>query len=117
MAVADYGNPPIWDSVAESTNPTAATVMADTGALPHDGIYEVRVTCGGSAAAQFMLQHRNAANGANVSDTVVLYSPAGQSGQYVFRFVATATGERFRVVMDDALTGTASVGIQAERLT
>jgi hypothetical protein len=117
MAFREFGNPPRGPfSVAEATNPTAGTVTADTGALPA-GNYEVRVTVGASAAAQFLLQRRNAANGANVGDTVVLYAAAGQSGQYVFSFVLEAS-ERVRVVMDDTLAaGTASCAINAEQLT
>jgi hypothetical protein len=117
MAFREFGNPPRGPfSAAEATNPVAGTVMADTTALPA-GNYDVRVTVGASATAQFRLEHRNAANDANVGDTVVLYGAAGQSGQYVFS-VVLETGERVRVVMDDTLAaGLASAAINAEQLT
>ena len=53
------------DSQGELTNPTRETVLADTGELSA-GIYLIRVSGGASANAQFQLQHRNAANDANV---------------------------------------------------
>jgi hypothetical protein len=115
MAVSHFGNKPFLETEGEVTNPSDNDVVADTGALL-PGIYEVRVTLGASAAAHYALQRRNAANDANVGVVPILYAAAGQSGQYVFRF-SIETGERVVVAMDDALTGTASVILQWERLS
>lgn len=100
-------------SEGEKTNPSAADVLATTPAMPA-GAYEVLVTAGGSAAADFALQVRNAPNGATVS-SVVIKGPAGQSGQYRF-FVQLVRDQVVRVVMDDALTGTAAVGLNLRTL-
>lgn len=114
MARREFGNPPVLDSVAEATNPAGAQVMADTGALDA-GVYEARIIVGGSVAGQYRVERRNAANGANVGDTVVLYGAAAQSGQYALTYILEAS-ERIRIVMDDALTGVAACAIQVERL-
>ena len=111
----DYGNPALGPySEGELTDPTADTLTADTGAVALGGNYECIVTCGGSAAADFRLERRNTANDADVGDTVVIKGPAGQSGQYRFLLRIDA-GERVRVVMDDNLTGTASVALNLEK--
>ena len=113
MSFADFSNPAIGPATeGEQTNPADDALMADTGALAYAGTYEVLVTIGASAAAHFQVQRRNAANAANVGSVPIAYGPAGQSGQYRF-FFNIAAGERLRVVMDDALTGTAAVTINA----
>lgn len=114
--MADYavGNKAVFKSVAEATNPTTGTVMADSGALTA-GNYVVGVIVGQSAVARYTVQRRNAANGANVGDTLVLYGAAGQSGQYQLRTPLEA-GERIRVVMTADLTGTSSVLVNTEKL-
>lgn len=116
MAIRDAGNPALGPfAVAEATNPVDDALVADTGALSV-GNYDVIVTVGASAAAHFAVQRRNAANGANVGDVPILYAAAGQSGQYRF-YYTLAEGERIRVIMDDALTGTVACSINAEKLT
>jgi len=108
-----YGNSPRGPfTEGEQTNPADDALMADTGALAA-GSYEVIATIGASASAHFALQRRNADNDENVGDVPVLYGPAGQSGQYRFLYRVEA-GERLRVVMDDSLTGTASVALNVE---
>src|SRR5215212_6305689 len=96
----DYGNPPLGPfSEGEKTNPADELLMADSGALAR-GTYEAIVTVGASAAADFRLERRNAADSAAVGNTVVIKGPAGQSGQYRFMFVLEAS-ERLKVYMDD----------------
>lgn len=114
MSMYSRGNAPILDSQGELTNPTTATVIADSGVVAFRGLYEVRVIIGGSVAAQFQLQRRNAANGANVGDVVGLYGAAGQSSQFVLNYYLDA-GERVRLMMDDNLTGTAYCAITVEQ--
>jgi hypothetical protein len=111
MAGHIWGNVPIGpETEGEQTNPADDAVMADSGAITSRGIYEVLVSIGASAAAHFQVQRRNVANSGNVGDVPVIYGPAGQTGQYRFWFVLEV-GERLRVVMDDALTGTAAVTV------
>lgn len=113
----DIGNQALGPyTQGELTDPTAGTVTADSGAVALGGNYEVIVTLGASAPAQFQLQRRNAANGANVGNVPIIYGPAGQSGQYRFLYRLEPT-ERVRVVMDDNLTGTAVVSLNLEQLS
>lgn len=113
----DFGNAPFGPaSEGEKTNPADELLMATSGALPYAGNYEVVVTVGASAAADFRLERRNAADAAAVGNTVVIKGPAGQSGQYRFLFKLEAS-ERVSVYMDDALTGTAAVALNLEQLS
>jgi len=111
-----HGNPPLGPyTEGEQTDPADDALMADTGALAA-GNYEFVVTVGGSAAGDFAVQRRNAANNANVGTPVVIKGPAGQSGQY--RYMTTLeAGERVRIVMDDALEGTAAAALNGERFS
>lgn len=114
MSQYSRGNAPILDSQGEQTNPGTSTVLADSGAVPFKGLYEVRIVIGGSVASQFQVQRRNAANGATVGDVVGLYGAAGQSSQFILNYYLDA-GERVRVVPDDAITGTAFCSITVEQ--
>ena len=123
--LANY--PMYSDSQGEATNPTTATVMADTGILGTlrpgstdaywggGGIYEVLVTTSATAVAEFVLQRRNVANNANVGDVHIFYVPANQTVAIPFRMEAEA-GERFRVMMNANLTGDAVANVQAQRV-
>jgi hypothetical protein len=111
MAFRNESYVPVLDTQGKQTNPTTATVLADTGELSA-GMYEVRVTVGCSAAATMNVEHRNAANGGNVTDVVLLRVAAGQTGMYVFKY-AVNVNERFRVVPEANITGDAEASIQA----
>lgn len=112
----NFGNKALGPySEGELTNPLDEALTADTGALDR-GNYEFLITVGASAAADVRIERRNAANGANVGNTLVLKAPAGQSGQYRLLY-SVDQGERVRVLMDDALTGTIAVGINGEQFT
>lgn len=115
MSARVLKNKPLLASVAQATDPTSGTVMADTGAVTAAGLYEFRIFPGASATAEFAVQRRNAANGANVGDVVVLYAAAGQTGGYILTY-SLEVGERVRVVMNEAVTGSAAVAINGERL-
>jgi len=112
MADRVPGNAPIIATEGSKTNPSAATLMADTDSLPFDGLYQLRVIAGGSAAGSFDVQRRNAANDSTLTSLLV-YTPAGASGEFVVDLPGLKT-ERFRVVMPSGLTGTAAASIQAE---
>lgn len=114
MAQRTASYAPVIDASAVETNPTTATILADTAALP-SALYEVRCVVGSSVAAIFVLERRNAANGANVGDPVNLYAAAGQSGEYVFKFEVNKD-ERFRVRPQANITGTAAAALQVERI-
>lgn len=115
MAQASAGFNPIIDSQGEQVNPTNSTVLADTGALPGGGIYEVRVLTSTTVAARPTIQHRNAANTANVDDVQEWFLPDGTTVGFVFRFAAQAN-ERFRILLGTGITGTAVANITAYRI-
>jgi len=113
----DLGNPPLGPfTEGEKTNPIDSALMATSGALALAGNYEVIATIGASAPAHFALERRNVADDANVGNVPIIYGPAGQHGQYRFLF-HVEIGERLRVIMDDALTGSAAVTLNLEKLT
>ena len=107
------------DSQGEKTNPTTATVMADTDTIDsHEGgggIYEVLAVASASADAEFVIQRRNTANSANVGDTVTFYVPAKGTVSVPFRF-EVERGERIRIMMDTNLTGVGVATVQVQRV-
>jgi hypothetical protein len=106
--------PHVQNSTGPQTNPTTATILADTGVLP-GGIYQVFVLVGCSVAAKFSLEHRNASNDANVSDTMVIRAAAGQTGQYAFKF-SVNHNERLRIAPQANITGEGEASLQVFRI-
>lgn len=104
------------DTAGVQTNPVLDAILADTAALPA-GKYLFQVFISSSVVAAFEVEHRNAANGANVfsqrvhvpaSDTSRLPGPA---------FVLTmALNERVRVRNVAALTGNVQAQIARTRI-
>lgn len=115
MALVMGNYPTTRDSQGEQANPGTSTVMADTGTLKQ-GIYEVLVIASASADAQMVIQHRDAANTGNVGDNVVFYVSGGGPVEVRGRFDINLADERFRVMMDNALTGDAVATIFAWRV-
>jgi len=76
--------------------PAANTVLADTGALAA-GQYDIEVDAGSSDTValgkHIEIQHRNAANGANLH-TYVIPGPLAQS--FVWKKIHVALNERIR---------------------
>lgn len=112
MIAAHY--PVVRDASAIETNPTTATILADSGAQK-GGIYEARLVLGASAAATFAVQQRNAANDGNSGDVVVVYVAAGQSECPILRF-QLEPNERVRVTMAANLTGTGAASLMLQRV-
>lgn len=108
-----YGH--IQDSTGPQTNPTTATVLADTGALP-SGMYQVFIIGGCSVAAKMNVEHRNSENTASVSDNITLRLAAGQSAQFALKF-AINTNERIRIVPQAAITGEGEAAVQVFRIS
>jgi hypothetical protein len=86
--------------------------MADSGAVTSVGVYRAYIGCSATAAAIFTIQRRNAANGANVGDTMSKDVGPG-AAEFHYTYVLEA-GERLRVVMGANLTGGASCDVQLE---
>jgi hypothetical protein len=119
MAQRAANYPIVRDSQGEQTNPTTATVMADTGELDAEegggGIYEALVVASASATAEFQVQVRNTANSGNVGDTHIFYAAANTPVAIPFRF-EVERDERIRVMMNANLTGDAVVNLIAQRV-
>lgn len=90
---------PLFTS-GQQVAPVAAIVVTDTGALGA-GVYRVEANLGFSgvlaAGKHLTLEHRNAANAANV--TQLGMCPAGGSESFVFERVVLAAGERIRAIV------------------
>lgn len=101
VAVRTGGAPLANPTVAsgQATAPAIGAVIADTGALPA-GTYLVEIRAAGScvraAGKQLEVQHRNAANAANVN--ILATTPGEPVTTETFR-VVLALNERIRIVV------------------
>jgi len=91
---------------AKKSNAAAAAIH-DEDIAPENGSYEAAILVGGEAAQNWQLQHRDAANGANLF-TADIWSVTNQTGQYVWRF-EMKKDERIRIVSVDGF----GVGIES----
>lgn len=114
MAIYNAAYAAVHNSAGKTTNPTTASVLADTGAVTYGGLYEVRILVGCSAAATFYLQHRDATN-ATTTTQVLLRAAAGQTGEYILKYNLAAS-ERLRALPEANITGDAEITIQAIRV-
>ena len=96
-------------SAGLQTAPGAGTIMADTGALPA-GVYDVLISWNGredNIATNWSLQHRNAANAANLMAMILVTQIA--AGAFAANTLAIgytlANNERLRVITNTATTG------------
>lgn len=121
MADRSANFPIVRDTQGTQTNPTTATVMADTGAITAAqggaGIYEVLVTGSASASAIFSVQVRNAANDGNIGDVHSFRVAANTTVAIPYRFELLERSQRFRVMMHTNLTGDAEANVVAQRVS
>lgn len=106
-----------WAGGTITTNPAINTVLADglarAEAPTPDGVeYDYLVVISASAAADVSIEHRNAANGANV-EVVTHILPASLIALLIQ--VRLAQNERLRVIMAAALTGRISASLHKIR--
>lgn len=113
MATRTVSYAPLYFTATPTTNPTSGTVIVDSGALTQ-GMYELRLLPGASAAALFTLQHRDSTNASNIA-AISIRAAAGQTAEYVLKF-AVNSNERIRLVMGANLTGDAEGALQIERI-
>lgn len=83
--------------------PGAGVVLADTGQIALGGEINVSVMITNEAQYPFLLQHRNAANDANVQEIVILEEPY-ERDSHEFSFTL-AVNERIRVITNEAMGG------------
>jgi hypothetical protein len=107
---------PRWVGGSVFNNPASGTILADTGpisaASPLASVYEYVVVASSTVSAQLLVEHRDADNASTLESFNVLL-PAG-----VVAFpvpVKITQGERVRVVLVSAITGSISVGLLETR--
>ena len=98
-----YHGSGFWTSGSILTNPIATTVLVDTGALSA-GRYLFSVSAESDVAWIYDIQHRNAANGANVA--AQRRRPAAGSEDFLFpNKITIAENERVRLLLVNGVTG------------
>jgi hypothetical protein len=107
---------PRWVGGSVFTNPSSGTVLADSGSIsaasPLASVYEYVVVASTTVSAQLLVEHRDANNASTIESFNVLL-PAG-----VVAFpvpVKITQGERVRVVLVSAITGSISVALLETR--
>lgn len=101
-------------TAGELAAPAAGTVCADTGALTA-GVYDLIVQMGCFLAVDFRIQHRDAANAANINQWIAGINPAGQTQ---LRFsLQIGAGERLRALNNAAVAAATQVNIMARLRT
>jgi hypothetical protein len=104
--------PHVYDS-GVVVNPGANAILVDTVAdIDVTKQYKAFVTLSCTVATQFQVQHRNAANGANLDAVTVNLNGALQ----LFLPFQVAAGERLRVQVLAAITGNASAAMNIMQL-
>lgn len=86
------------------TNPADTTVIVDTGQLD-EGNYLFGFIMESSVAANVDVQHRNAANGANIDFVRIRISDAGTEYPLFPSKIKIETNQRIRLVMSGGITG------------
>jgi hypothetical protein len=99
-----------WFSAGLLANPVANTILADTGAMTVAGSAKLKLVMGADVGMVVFLEQRNAANSANINSQV-LANAANSPYDLEIPGVEWAAGERFRLRLSIALTGSAQASI------
>ena len=102
----------LWEDGAEATNPTDNQILVDSGPL-RAGNYLFAVIAGASVDWVYVLEHRNAANDANLN-TQKRYPLAGNDDFFSPNKIAIGEGERLRVRLVGSITGVVQVSLFAQ---
>jgi hypothetical protein len=102
----------LWSNSDILTNPTDGTVMVQTPAVPQASVdLLLAVVAAGTVAFTYDVQHRNAANDANLASQRRIISAAGND-EFLFPSILTLNqNERVRVVLVGPITGDLQVSI------
>ena len=98
-----------WFTAGVQVNPAAGAVLADSGALAA-GQTEVTVIFGGNIAAVATIEHRNAANTANLNSQVIACL-ANDVIQAKLPGVPIAASERIRVTLNATIVGSVQASV------
>lgn len=103
-----------FNSAGIVNNPAAGAVLADSGPIitaNADTQFKVIITADVTTAIDFRIQHRDAADAANVIE-VPLLAAAGDFGfVHDFGYELAANNERIRVVAGSAMTGNVAAAL------
>ena len=99
-----------WATAGVQINPATDAILADTGALSPGGTTNITIVIGGSVAFIVTVEHRNAANSANVTSQVIA-AAANTPYDVIFPGVIFASGERIRVRLTAGVTGSVQASL------
>lgn len=92
-----------WATEGELSPVAADVLLADTGQLAA-GIYDFTIMGNThTLATSYLLQHRNAANGANLKQQRVFYSKEAAPNMVIINSYKIDTNERLRAVSNEAV--------------
>jgi hypothetical protein len=98
-----------WYSAGILTNPAIDTILADNTGLSPSGCSH-KVMLGSNVATVATVEHRNAANTANVASQVIACA-ANEVRDIDFIGINFQAGERLRVRLNAAITGACQASI------
>jgi len=98
-----------WVSAGPLVNPAIDTILADTGAIVSGGGGNLQMIVASTVACVVVLERRNALNTANISSQIF---PVAAADPYDLKIVVGwADGERFRLRLNAAITGSAQASL------
>lgn len=97
----------MWNSGTRTVNPAAGTVLVDSGQIPNDqAMSACYIIMTSTVACFFVVERRNAANTATVTDQAVACQ-ANSTCTLNFQIpIDFLQNERLRVIINGAVTGT-----------
>ena len=98
-----------WVTAGIQVNPATDAILADSLALV-GGQSGVTVIVGGNIAAIYTIEHRNAANTANINSQVVA-SVLNEAKEYHLPGIVFAANERIRVRLNAAVVGSLQASV------
>jgi hypothetical protein len=102
-----------WVTAGVQVNPAANAILADSGPVTF-GTHKLTIIVASTAAAVVVLEHRNAANSANLESQII---PVNANVPFAFALgtgLDTAEGERIRLRLNAAITGSVQGSIFIE---
>lgn len=103
-----------WYTAGAIVNPVANTIMADSGAAPTEQMLAFKVICASTIAAVLVLEWRDSTNTTN---KYYQYLPVAANTPLQVNLdwpVFMTTGERFRIRINAAVTGSTQCTILAQ---
>ncbi len=109
--MSDFSEQPVVATEGKKSNPSASTILADTGAIARTGDYHTHLfieavgwaKVGAADGTTFIIEHRNAANTANIRSMEINFLAAQN---VIIPYVAEmADGERVRVIQGGTIPG------------